>query len=193
RSARSAQLSRYLHSKKLLSYSCAPELEMSPDPANGKQLVEASFTRRDLVSLVIIASAGAILVLPLFVRGFPDGDAIRHHYRWAYYSWQELSEGAIYPRWLAGANQGYGGPAMFYYPPLTFYVTAGFNVLARNLLLSIKLSCALAMVASGLSMYKFSRPMLSRAACVIAALLYMSAPYHIFELWRVNALSEFWS
>ncbi len=166
---------------------------MSPDPTNVKQPIETSFTSRDLVSLLIIASVGAILVLPLFLRGFPDGDDVRHHYRWAYYFWEELKEGAVYPRWLAGANRGYGSPAMFYYPPFTFYVVAAFNVVARNLLLSIKLSCALAMMASGVSMYKFSRPMLSRGACVIAALLYMTAPYHIFELWRVNALSEFWS
>src|SRR3989442_15997366 len=161
---------------------------MSPDTTNVKQPIETSFTRRDLVSLLIIASLGAILVLPLFLRGFPDGDDVRHHYRWAYYFWEELKEGAIYPRWLAGANRGYGSPAMFYYPPFTFYVVAAFNVVARNLLLSIKLSCALAMMASGVSMYKFSRPMLSGGACVIAAMLYMTAPYHIFELWRGKAL-----
>ena len=99
-----------------------------------------AFTRVDLISLLIIASAAMVLLLPIFLRGFPDGADTAYHYRWSYYFCEALREGAIYPRWLAGANRGYGSPTMFYYPPLPFYVIAAFNVVARNLLLAMKLS-----------------------------------------------------
>lgn len=166
---------------------------MKPDKPERKQHTHSLFTRRDLTSVLIIATAAIILVLPIFVRGFPRGTDIRHHYKWAYYFFEELCEGVFYPRWLAGANRGYGSPVMFYYPPLTFYVVAAFNVVARNLLLSIKLSCGLSMMLSGVSMYIFSRPILSRTAGVAAGVLYMAAPYHFFDLWTVNSLAEYWS
>lgn len=166
---------------------------MKSDPVERKQYTHSSFTRRDLISLLIIAAAATILVLPIFLWGFPKGYDLKHHYRWAYYFCEELREGVLYPRWLAGANRGYGSPALFYYPPLTFYVVAVFNILTRDLLLAIKLSCGLSMMLSGMSMYVFSRPLLSRKASVAAAVLYMAIPFHLFELWRVNALAEYWS
>jgi hypothetical protein len=49
------------------------------------------------------------------------------------------------------------------------------------------------MIASGLSMYLFSRALLGRAAALAASVIYMAGPYHFFELYRVTALSEFWS
>jgi uncharacterized membrane protein len=166
---------------------------MKSDPTEREQHTRSSFTRRDLTSVLIIATAAIMLVLPIFLRGFPHGADIRYHYRWAYYFCEELREGVLYPRWLAGANRGYGSPVMFYYPPLTFYVVAAFNVVARNLLLAIKLSCGLSMMLSGVSMYVFTRPLLSRTASVAAAVLYMAIPYHFFDLWALNALGEYWS
>lgn len=152
-----------------------------------------SLTRRDVIALLVIVSTAVILVLPIFLKGFPSGADIRHHYKWAYFFCDGLREGSLYPRWLAGINRGYGSPVMFYYPPFEFYVVAAFNAIAGNLLLAIKLSCSLAMIASGVSMYVFSRTMLSRSFSVAAAVLYMAAPYHIFQLYRVNALAEYWA
>src|SRR5262249_7907219 len=152
-----------------------------------------SFGRHDVIALAIISSAAILVLLPLFLQVFPNGADLKHHYRWAFYFCQELREGALYPRWLSGANRGYGSPVMFYYPPLPFYVVAAFEAVTRNLLLSIKLSCVLAMIASGLSMYVFTRDLLTRAAAGTASVIYMAGPYHFFELYRVTALSEFWS
>lgn len=163
---------------------------MTSDPAEPDK---HTFTRDDLIAILVIAAAGALLMLPLFLRGFPEGPDLRYHYRCAYYFCEELREGAIYPRWLAGANRGYGSPVMFYYPPLAAYVVAAFKPFAGNLLLAITLSCALSMMMSGVSMYLFSVTMLPRTASAAAAVLYMAAPYHFFDLWRGSALSEYWS
>lgn len=173
------------------------EMKRDPNamPSKSKTTMrgECSVTRVDAIALLIIAAAAAVLVLPVFLRGFPGGDDIIHHYRWSYYFVEALREGAMYPRWLAHANRGYGSAVMFYYPPLEFYSVAAFNVFARNLLQAIELSCALAMLLSGLAMYLFSRRLLSRGASLIAAVMYMATPYHLFDLYRVNGLSEYWS
>src|ERR1700730_7252324 len=116
-------------------------VQMTSDPTERKQHTHSSFTRRDLVSVLVLTAAAIILVLPIFLRGFLHGADIRTYTRWAYYFCDELREGVLYPRWLAGANRGYGSPVMFYYPPLTFYVVAAFNVVAKDLFLPIKLRC----------------------------------------------------
>ena len=165
---------------------------MEPESAS-LQPTKSLFSRQDVLPILVIAATAIVVVLPIFLRGFPSGADIRHHYKWAFYFWDGLREGAIYPRWLAGANRGYGSPVMFYYPPFALYAVAAFNAVVGNLLLAIKLSCTAAMFASGVSMHIFARTLLTRTHSLAAATVYMIAPYHVFELYRVNALSEYWA
>lgn len=140
--------------------------------------------------ILILASA---IILPVFTRGFPAGfDAVRH-YRWTSQFIDEIRDGALYPRWLSGANDGQGSPVPLYYPPLTFYVGAGFSFLTGNTLVGISLSCWLAVALSGLTMYAFARSFLSYSLSFGAASLYMLAPYHLLDLYQGATVSEFWS
>src|SRR5262245_26890432 len=172
-------------------------MESDPGEAHPQALEEPQtrrrFERADWYALVVIGTGATVLMLPVFLRGFPDGFDIGHHYRWSYYFCAELKEGSLYPRWLAGANRGFGSPTLFYYPPLSLYSIAAFNFLARNLLFAIKLSCWLSMMLSGVAMYAFSRSIASRGTGLLVAVLYMAAPYHIFDLYKVNALAEYWA
>lgn len=152
-----------------------------------------AFSRRDLMMIGIILVIASLLMLPIFVAGFPSGADIRHHYRWSFYFYEELREGYIYPRWLAGANRGYGSPVMFYYAPLQFYVVAAFRFVVRDALLAITLSCWLALALSGSTMYLFAGSLLSRRAALLAAVVYITSPFVFFDLYRVNALSELWT
>src|SRR5262249_19752121 len=73
-----------------------------------------------IVSLLILAAA-TIVVLPIFLSGFPRGSDIGFHLRWNTWFAEELRQGNLYPRWLSAANRGYGSPVTLYYPPLQFY------------------------------------------------------------------------
>lgn len=143
-----------------------------------------------IVTIVVIAT---LLMLPIFVAGFPSGADIRHHYRWSFYFYEALAEGSIYPRWLAGVNRGYGSPVMFYYGPLQFYVVAAFRMVVRDQLLAIALSCWLGLALSGSTMYIFIRSLLSHRPALLASVVYMTSPYVFFDIYRVNALSELWT
>jgi uncharacterized membrane protein len=132
-------------------------------------------------------------MLPVFVRGFPAGfDAVRH-YRWTTHFIDALRDGAFYPRWLPAANDGQGSPVPLYYPPLPFYVAAAFSLVTGNTLHAMALSCWLALAVSGLTMYAFSRPVLSGGMSFAAAALYMIAPYHLLDLYQGSTVSEFWT
>jgi hypothetical protein len=134
-----------------------------------------------------------VIMIPVFVRGFPAGfDAVRH-YRWTSQFIDALADGVLYPRWLPAANDGQGSPVPLYYPPLTFYVAAAFSLVARNTLQAMALSCWLALAISGLTMYAFSRSLLSSRLSFVAAALYMIAPYHLLDLYQGSTVSEFWT
>ena len=152
----------------------------------------------EIVHQHVIACAGililaTVIMLPVFVRGFPAGfDAVRH-YRWTSQFIDALRDGAYYPRWLPAANDGQGSPVPLYYPPLSFYVAAGFSIVTGNTLQAIALSCWLALTVSGLTMYAFSRSLISGGMSFAAAALYMTAPYHLLDLYQGSTVSEFWT
>jgi TM2 domain-containing membrane protein YozV len=132
-------------------------------------------------------------VLPVFARGFPAGfDSVRH-FRWTSQFIDALRDGAFYPRWLPTANDGQGSPVPLYYPPLPFYVAAGFSLVAGGTEQAMALGCWLALALSGVTMYAFARAFLSPMASLAAAVFYMAAPYHLLDLYQGAAVSEFWA
>jgi 4-amino-4-deoxy-L-arabinose transferase-like glycosyltransferase len=149
-------------------------------------------SRQDLRMIVVIVLGATLLLIQLFVLGAPMGDDAPAHYGWSVQFIQALKDGAWYPRWLSNANWGHGSPAMLYYTPLPFYVTAASYLSVGSVLSAMTIACWLAFVASGLSMYWFSRFFLARNASLVAALFYMAAPYHLFDLYQRTALSEVW-
>lgn len=151
-------------------------------------------TMRAGAPLVAIVIAAIALMLPAFIRGFPAGDDAAVYFRRVVEFREALAEpGVFYPRWLASANDGGGSPAMLYYPPQSFFVTSAFGLLTKNILTAMSLSCWLGLTISGISMYLFTRHLFDRAGALAAALLYMAAPYHLFDLYQGSALAEFWS
>lgn len=147
----------------------------------------------NLIPCIVVLVLSAVIMLPVFVRGFPSGfDAVRH-YRWTSQFIDALRDGAGYPQWLPTANDNQGSPATLYYPPLTFYVAAAFSLVIKNTLWALVLSCWLALAASGLTMYAFGRSLLSPRLSFAAAAMYMMVPYHLVDLYQASSVSEFWS
>ncbi|HKP12978.1 MAG TPA: 6-pyruvoyl-tetrahydropterin synthase-related protein [Blastocatellia bacterium] len=147
-----------------------------------------------VVVALMVVMAATLLMLPAFIRGFPAGNDADLHFRWARQFREAMAEpGVFYPRWLGAANNGQGSPAMLYYPPLALFVTAAFGLVTGNTLTTLSLACWLGLLISGLTMYGFARKLLDWRAALFAALLYMAAPYHLFDLYQGAALAEFWS
>jgi uncharacterized membrane protein len=147
-----------------------------------------------LVAILMVVLAATLLMLPAFIRGFPAGNDADLHFRWARQVHEALAEpGVFYPRWLGSANNNQGSPALLYYPPLALFVTAAFNLITSNTLTAMSLACWLGLLISGLTMYALARRLLDWRAALFAALLYMAAPYHLFDFYQGAAIAEFWS
>jgi hypothetical protein len=158
-----------------------------------EQPYRGSISKDHLIPCLGILVLASVIMIPVFVKGFPEGyDAVRH-YRWTSQFIEALRDGAIYPRWLPTANDGQGSPVPLYYPPLPFYAAAGFSWVTGNTLRAISASCWLALALSGLTMYGFSRSFLSSGLSFAAAAMYMLAPYHIVDLYQGSTVSEFWA
>jgi uncharacterized membrane protein len=141
----------------------------------------------------LIAVVAVLLWLPAGLRPLPNGDDLAQHYWWTTEFTRGLADGQLYPRWLSGAYDGRGSPAMFYYPPVPFYASSVFNVLFDNPLRGLALGSLLAMVFSGLAMYLFCRSLCLPLPALVGALLYLLLPYHLFDLYQRSALNEFWA
>jgi len=150
--------------------------------------------RPTLVAALTVVVAATLLMLPAFIRGFPAGNDADLHFRWARQFQEALTErGVFYPRWLGSANNGQGSPALLYYPPLALFVTAAFSLVTSHTLTAMSLACWLGLLISGLTMYALARRLLDWRAALFAALLYMAAPYHLFDFYQGAAMAEFWS
>jgi len=162
-------------------------------PLNWEQRLSILLAKRGWIAPCILFAVAAAAVLPIFVYGFPRGSDSVLHYRWAHFFTESLREGVLYPRWLAGANHGRGSPVMNYYGPVPLYAVAAFNLLFHNTVRAMAMSCWLGLALSGLTMYIFSRSVLSRGVSLFAGLLYMLTAFHLFDLYQATALNEYWS
>lgn len=155
--------------------------------------VNEIFKHPGVISCLLMFGLATVVMMPIFGHGLPPVDDAFVHYRWASGFIDALAEGSLYPQWLGNPNSGAGSPAMIYYPPLPFYVEAGFYLVTGNVLKALALGCWLALALSGTAMYVFARSFLSHRVSLLAAVLYLLAPYHLLDLYQRAALSEFWA
>jgi uncharacterized membrane protein len=150
--------------------------------------------REFLAAFFILLTLATIIFIPIFWRGFPSGMDSDRHFRWVMQFSDSLQEtGVLYPRWLASANNHQGSPVTLYYPPLSFYAVAFFKLFTHDTQNALILSCWLALLLSGVTMFVFVKSICSAKLSLLAAALYMLAPYHLFDLYQGSSLAEFWA
>jgi hypothetical protein len=103
-----------------------------------------------------------------------------------------LSAGIIYPRWDEETH-GFGAPVTSFYPPGAYYITSAFYFLTRDWLWAWAGFYWLAMLASAAALYFYARQSMSRAAAIVAAGVYVFAPYHLINQYQRGAMAEFMS
>lgn len=147
-----------------------------------------------LAPFFLLLALATIIFMPIFWRGFPTGIDSDRHFRWVTQFSESLQEsGVFYPRWLASASNAQGSPVTLYYPPLSFYAAAFARLFTSDMQKALIASCWLALFLSGLTMFVFAQSLVDAKLSLLAAALYMLAPYHLFDLYQGSSLAEFWS
>lgn len=139
--------------------------------------------------LTLLLSLPAIgpLLQPDYFWGAHDA---RHSVYFLYQFDKAIRDGVWYPRWAPDFAFGYGYPFFNIYGPLSSYLGEIFHLTGFDIVTSVKIVFGLSVVLSGLTMYLFVRRLLGRPAGLIAALVYVYLPYHLFDLYVRAALAE---
>ena len=87
----------------------------------------------------------------------------------------------LWPRWFPGAYEGLGVPLFHYCSPFFYALVAPLHLLGLPLDAAVKLIMTVLFVVSGLAMYAWLRRLLSPAAGLVGATLYLANPLFFRE------------
>ena len=147
---------------------------------------------REWLYLALILVFALIVISPLLQPGYFWGahDA-RHDAYFIFQYDKSVQDGIWFPRWSPDWTFGYGYPFFIIYGPLATFVGELFHrFLGLGFEASVKAVLALSIVVSGLGMYGFVRSWLGRNAGLVAAVAFMTIPYHLVDMYVRAALAE---
>ena len=144
--------------------------------------------------LLLILALGLVIIAPLLRPGYPWGahDA-RHDVYFIQQYDKAVREGIWLPSWGPDWAFGYGYPFWIVYGRLaTFAGELLHHFLGLGFEESVKAILALSILLSGWAMYGFARSWLGRPAGIVAAVAYMSVPYHLVDVFVRAAWRNRW-
>jgi hypothetical protein len=141
-----------------------------------------------LLTLVALAAAS-----PLLLGRVLGGDDIVVYLINAQQMAANLRAGELFPAWAGGFNAGFGAPTLLVFPPLTTYLHALPVLVGVPVALGVAAWSLVGLLLSGGAMWCWLGSSGDRRAALAASVLYMVAPYRLFDLFTRSALAEHWS
>jgi hypothetical protein len=141
--------------------------------------------------LVITLLLSLFAIGPLMQPGYFWGahDA-RHSVYFLFEFNKSIQDGILWPRWGPDWGFGYGYPFWNIYGPLTYFVGEAVYLLGFDYVPAVKVVFALSVLGSAAALYLFLRRLLGRPAALLAGLVYVYAPYRLFDLYVRADLAE---
>lgn len=146
----------------------------------------SAFTRVLIIACVSIAAA-----LPLFLYGITQGPDLKQHFQFADTVRTTLSSGGVYPSFSIDQNGGLGDVGLRFYPPLTYYILTPLYFAVGDWFNAVVSMYVLVMFVGGLGIYLWAREFLTERHSVLAAGIFIVAPYHLSQIFQSFLLAEF--
>ena len=141
------------------------------------------------VSLVFVAAS--LLVLPMIISGIPSGNDLQHHFRFALGFQEGLSNGVVFPGWNEQANLGFGDLGLRFYPPLSYLILNAFVWFTGDWYTGSILTFLFFFLVGGVGVYFWTSEWFTRPAAVFGAIIYISLPYHVNQIYNAFFFAEF--
>lgn len=141
--------------------------------------------------IVCILVASFATVLPIAFIGIPDNYDLLQHLRFARTFYGEIQNFNISPGWAAADNAGFGSVGVRFYPPLAYVVLAATQLITNSWFDSLWTNILLWMFVGSLGLFFWAKEWLPAPQGAIAAVLYMLAPYHLFQVYQGFFFAEF--
>jgi hypothetical protein len=140
-------------------------------------------------TLLLIVIAATAVVMPMFFLGNASG----HDFGFHLASWLDVAgqwrEGIAYPRWAEWANWGFGEPRFIFYPPASWTLGAALgSVLPWRMAPGAYIW--LALVFSGLTMWRLAREWLPAPQAAAAAVIFVVNPYQLVVVYYRSDFAE---
>ncbi|HEX7017951.1 MAG TPA: hypothetical protein VF209_03535 [Patescibacteria group bacterium] len=130
-------------------------------------------------NLLIITFLALLGSLPFFHSGLYTAHDIWHQVARHYHYSQALTQGQLFPAWISTLANGYGYPLFVFSYHLPWMCGSLLTTAGASVFTSIKALFVITFLLSGYSMYFFTTRFLnSPLAGLLAAIIYMWAPYH---------------
>ncbi len=158
-----------------------------------KEVIQFNLMQKKLykfIPLIFVIIVAFVPLFDLFHSGLPlTHDGQDHVARIANF-YLALQDGSLIPRWGANLNWGFGHPVLMFLYPFPSYIASLFHFLGFSLVDSLKLVFGLSFIASGIGMFFWINRLIGAYAGVLAAILYMFAPYRFVNLYVRGAIGE---
>ena len=106
---------------------------------------------------------------------------------------KELKKGIFPVRLVDYLGYGYGYPLYNFYAPLPYYLGSIFYLSGIDLIFATKLMFIAGSILAGISMYLIGSYIGGALYGIVAALLYLYAPYHAVNLYVRGAVGEYYA
>lgn len=150
-----------------------------------------SGVKRGVLVIAALALTAALIALPAALGPVRLNDSFWIDLVWLDQFARELGGGTIYPRWLPLSHGGLGSPVFYYYPPIAFYAASAFALTGISTYLSLVGAFAVATLLSGAGVYLWLKDQCR--APLVGALLFMVAPYQLFNFYQRGSIAEFFA
>ncbi|MBI2326160.1 hypothetical protein HYU91_02105 [Candidatus Collierbacteria bacterium] len=103
-----------------------------------------------------------------------------------------FENGQIPCRWVPDLGQNYGQPLFNYYSALPYYLGQVFHLVGFTYIDTVKLLFLMSLFLSGVFVYWLTREFMKETTALVAAIAYLTTPYHAVDIFVRGALSESW-
>ena len=135
-----------------------------------------------------------LLALPLVWPFFQSGYFTTHDGLWAVVRQGAMHRAVMaghFPvRWAGSLNHGYGYPLFLFTYPLPYYLGEVFNLAGFGLVNAVKLLFVISVFLSGLAMFWLGKELWGKWGGLLAAGLYLYAPFRLVDLYVRGSLGE---
>lgn len=157
-----------------------------------KEKMKILLKNKRVVSYLIIFFVSIFLCIPLFSKymDIARDDGIQHICR-LIGNFNTIKQGHLFPVINAEFCNGFGYSWNLFYSPFTAYVPLIFKLFTSSFVLTLKLFMLSTIFLSGVFLFQFVYKLSkSYKASIMAAIIYMCAPYHLTDLYIRIAVAE---
>lgn len=153
--------------------------------------MDKNLIKQNLYHIALTGLFSILVMASSFYYGVTSGNDLSQHFQFANTIHHSIITGEFYPSWGDSINQGYGDAAIRFYPPFSYYIMSVSFMLVGDWYGASLLTFFLIFWAGGIGAYFWAKEEFSDKQSLLAAGLYIFAPYHVNQIYNNFLYAEF--